>query len=256
MPFDSEGKFTRNYNWEEDRLNDISIDANRMDDEFDNYADGLSETMLRDGRVPMSGVLNAGGFNVRNVADGRLEKDAVNLSQLVTSSDEMKDLLKAAVNKLVAVGDIKTSVRAENHENWILCNGQAISRAKYSELFDIIGVSFGSGDGSSTFNVPDYRGKFIRGLGGASAGDIYTTQQEGLPNITAKANVAQGAGYTYNAEGAFYDSKDGSGGNWDTAAGCRLAFDASRSSAIYGASAHVTPINQALNFFIKAKTED
>lgn len=64
----------------------------------------------------------------------------------------------------------------------------------------------------------------------------------GSMNITGKASVAQGAGYTYNAEGAFYDSKDGSGGNWDTAAGCRLAFDASRtwvgSTSVEGNHSH------------------
>lgn len=254
MPFDSEGKFTRNYNWEEDRLNDISIDANRMDDEFDNYADGLSETMLRDGRVPMSGVLNAGGFNVRNVADGRLEKDAVNLSQLVTSSDEMKDLLKAAVNKLVAVGDIKTSVRAENHENWILCNGQAISRAKYSELFDIIGVSFGSGDGSSTFNVPDYRGKFIRGLGGDSASNIQTTQAESLPKLTGGPLHVGSPWQGTATSGVLKAVANGAAHNDSGSTGWDLYFDSS-SNSIYNGS-HVTPINQALNFFIKAKSED
>lgn len=48
---------------------------------------------------------------------------------------------------------------------FLLCQGQAVSRTTYAELFAVIGTSFGSGDGSTTFNVPDLRGEFIRGAG-------------------------------------------------------------------------------------------
>ena len=51
-------------------------------------------------------------------------------------------------------------------ETYLLCNGQAVLRTDYPELFAIIGTSFGSGDGSTTFNVPDYRDKFVLGAGG------------------------------------------------------------------------------------------
>ena len=46
---------------------------------------------------------------------------------------------------------------------YIKCNGAAISRTVYEDLFAAIGTSFGGGDGSTTFNVPDLRGEFIRG---------------------------------------------------------------------------------------------
>lgn len=47
---------------------------------------------------------------------------------------------------------------------YLMCNGQAVSRTTYSRLFAAIGTTWGSGDGSTTFNVPDARGEFIRGL--------------------------------------------------------------------------------------------
>ena len=56
--------------------------------------------------------------------------------------------------------------------NTIVCNGAAVSRSVYSELFAVVGTSFGVGDGSTTFNVPDFRGRFILGcdnMGGTSA---------------------------------------------------------------------------------------
>lgn len=44
-------------------------------------------------------------------------------------------------------------------ENWLLCNGQAVSRTDYQELFNTIGIIYGSGDGFTTFNLPDLQGK-------------------------------------------------------------------------------------------------
>ena len=47
---------------------------------------------------------------------------------------------------------------------YLECNGAAVSRTTYSALFAIIGIAYGSGNGSSTFNLPDLRGEFIRGF--------------------------------------------------------------------------------------------
>jgi len=46
---------------------------------------------------------------------------------------------------------------------WVECNGGAVSRTTYADLFAAIGTTWGSGDGSTTFNVPDLRGEFVRG---------------------------------------------------------------------------------------------
>ena len=48
----------------------------------------------------------------------------------------------------------------------LICDGAEIVRADYASLFSVVGVSFGAGDGSTTFNIPDMRGYFVRGLGG------------------------------------------------------------------------------------------
>ncbi|WP_175868723.1 phage tail protein [Bartonella gabonensis] len=49
-------------------------------------------------------------------------------------------------------------------DGWLLCDGQAYSRSTYRALFDAIGTIWGDGDGVATFNVPDFRGMFLRGL--------------------------------------------------------------------------------------------
>lgn len=56
-------------------------------------------------------------------------------------------------------------------QGWLYCNGSTISRTKYSELFQVIGTIHGSGDNISTFNLPDYRGTFLRGVDQGSKND-------------------------------------------------------------------------------------
>ena len=66
---------------------------------------------------------------------------------------------------------------------WVLCFGQAISRTMYAKLFGILGTAFGSGDGSTTFNVPDCRGRYFLGkdnLGGSSANRVTASQADNL----------------------------------------------------------------------------
>jgi microcystin-dependent protein len=58
---------------------------------------------------------------------------------------------------------------------WLLCNGQAVSRTTYADLFGSIGTAFGAGNGTTTFNVPDLRGRMPLGLdnlGGGSANRV------------------------------------------------------------------------------------
>lgn len=45
---------------------------------------------------------------------------------------------------------------------WLMCDGREVSRTAYSSLFAIVGTSYGVGDGSTTFNLPDFRGRFAR----------------------------------------------------------------------------------------------
>lgn len=57
---------------------------------------------------------------------------------------------------------------------WLLCDGRTVSRTTYPQLFASIGTAFGGGDGSTTFNLPDLRGRTIIGAGAG-------------PSLTARA---------------------------------------------------------------------
>lgn len=82
---------------------------------------------------------------------------------------------------------------------WIKADGSAISRTDYSELFDVIGTDHGAGDGSTTFNVPDLRGEFLRcfddGKGTDSGRTINSSQShdwKGFYHTTTGANSSSG----------------------------------------------------------------
>lgn len=60
-------------------------------------------------------------------------------------------------------GDVKWTARPSAPAGWLLCDGAPVSRSAYSALFAAIGTLYGPGDGTTTFNVPDYTGRFILG---------------------------------------------------------------------------------------------
>lgn len=75
---------------------------------------------------------------------------------------------KSAASPL-SPGDLKWSASAVVDMGWLYCNGQAVSRTTYAALFARIGTTYGIGDGSTTFNVPDMRGYFALGVSSAHA---------------------------------------------------------------------------------------
>ncbi|QMP19181.1 tail fiber [Pseudomonas phage Persinger] len=77
---------------------------------------------------------------------------------------------------------------------WLLCHGQAVSRTTYAHLFAVIGTAYGAGDGSSTFNLPDLRGRVAAGkdnMGGTAAGRLTTAGAGVDGNALGAAGGAQ-----------------------------------------------------------------
>ena len=70
---------------------------------------------------------------------------------------------------IVPIGAVLPYYGPKPPKNWLLCYGQEVSRTEYKALFDVIGTSSGSGNGSTTFNVPDLKGKVIYGQGSTDA---------------------------------------------------------------------------------------
>lgn len=86
----------------------------------------------------------------------------------IALSKPSNNQLLAALNVLLAnslpTGAVQAFLRPAAPSGWLKCGGQAVSRATYASLFAVLGVAYGAGDGSTTFNLPDLRGEFLRGL--------------------------------------------------------------------------------------------
>ena len=161
----------------------------------------------------------------------------------------MSDISKIKSSRIIdgfQPGDLCYSLRAEK-EGWILCDGRAVSRTDYSDLFEAINTQYGEGDGTTTFNVPNFSGKFLQ-MDTTKA--IGTYVEAGLPNIKGDWNSAQYDG-GWNSAGAIYGVKNNSREYNSGSSGMRAYLDASRSSPIYGKSETVQPSSFIVNYFIK-----
>jgi microcystin-dependent protein len=79
---------------------------------------------------------------------------------------------------------------------FLLCNGQAVSRTTYAALFAVLGIAHGGGNGTTTFNLPDYRGRFLR------ARDAGAGRDPDRSSRTAPQPAAASAGATGDAVGS------------------------------------------------------
>ena len=132
-------------------------------------------------------------------------------------------------------------------EGYMHCNGAAVSRSTYAALFSAIGTTYGTGNDSTTFNLPNLMNRFIEGSNTAG-----TVLAAGLPNITGHFSTALEWSQA-RFDGAFRrDNQDGSGPEGSEWSNSQLiSFDASRSSAIYGASTTVQPPAMTAIYCIK-----
>jgi len=97
--------------------------------------------------------------------------DGITVSEAeINSVDGVTSNIQAQINAVSALatqgvpsGAVQTFAMSTAPTGWIKANGSAVSRTTYSALFSAIGTTFGTGNGSTTFNVPDLRGEFARG---------------------------------------------------------------------------------------------
>ncbi len=136
-------------------------------------------------------------------------------------------------------------------DGWLLCNGAKVSRTTYSALFAVIGTSWGTGDGSTTFTLPDLSGRFLEGT--IDTSKVGTYLSAGLPNITGtlesicttKRRVASGA-ISFSGT-AYYNDTVGA-----TVSNGGFTFDASKSSSIFARALTVQPESAYALIIIKA----
>ena len=118
--------------------------------------------------------------------------------------------------ELGLVGAVQAFAREAPPTGWLKANGAAVSRSAYADLFAAIGTRFGAGDGSTTFNLPDLRAEFIRGVDdgrGIDAGRGFGSAQDSenkSHNHTASSGSAGSHNHTASTGNAGHHAHSGS----------------------------------------------
>jgi len=193
-------------------------------DNFDNYLPLSGGTLTGD----VLGVTPPNGDNSKKLAN--------------------TEFIQALASILVPIGCVQAYAGNTLPNGWLLCDGSAVSRTDYAELYAVIGTTYGAGDGIDTFNLPDLVDKFIQG--NATSG---TEHSAGLPNITGNITFRDNA--MVGASGSFrYEESSASNSYIDTSGTSNqrnATFDASRSSSVYGNSTTVQPPSVTMRYIIK-----
>lgn len=134
-------------------------------------------------------------------------------------------------------------------DGYLSCNGALVSRTQFADLFAAIGTTWGTGDGKTTFRLPNMHHRFLEGT--TTTSEVGTYVEAGLPNITGYTGAAWDD-LSGDVTGAFYFSKNateagnGLSGYWG------ISFDASRVTSAYGRSSTVQPASTRLLYCIKS----
>ena len=129
---------------------------------------------------------------------------------------------KQYVDTVMPSGMIMPFAGTSAPTSWLACNGAAISRSTYATLYNAIGTTWGVGDGSTTFNVPDLRGTFLRGTGtngtygtavgqavGTYAADTYLNHSHGISDPGHSHTVGAFASPGLSPGGTTYNTGSG-----------------------------------------------
>lgn len=146
------------------------------------------------------------------------------------------------------IGDYKYSSRNDDINGWLVCDGRSLSREDYPELFEVIGTSFGAIN-SSSFNLPDYRGRVPGGIGsgtgltsrnlGSSLGtETVTLSESQIPSHSHTGTTDAGGVHNHTA------SNDSAGSHNHTYTDAYFAENQGSGGAIYGTSASIDSDNQ------------
>ncbi len=162
------------------------ISSAAVNSDFSDIASAITTSIASDGQTTMTGALKLDNAGVIYGSDP-------NTGIRRTASDEQAifvgggDVLKVTTTAVLVFADLNVSGRVlsgggdlvppgavsayaggSQPTGWLLCNGAAVSRTTYANLFAVIGAIYGAGDGSTTFNIPDMRGRVAAMLDGGT----------------------------------------------------------------------------------------
>jgi len=147
--------------------------------------------------LTVGGTFTASG-NANFTGEVQLNGSAGTAGQFLTSQGSGSDPIWSSLSAFQS-GMLMMWTTGTAPSGWLLCNGSAISRTTYATLFAVIGTTFGSGDGSTTFNLPDYRDRMPIG-----AGTTYSLNSQGGSKdaiTVSHTHTLTDAGHSHKTDG-------------------------------------------------------
>lgn len=132
-------------------------------------------------------------------------------------------------------------------DGYLSCNGALVSRTQFADLFAAIGTTWGTGDGKTTFKLPNMHHRFLEGT--TTTSEVGTYVEAGLPNITGEGTLNWGR---HTPSGAIEKTDDWVGISGGDSSFYNTNFSASRSSSVYGSSTTVQPSSGRSMILIKS----
>lgn len=224
------------------RVSGLSFDASRSNPIFGNSPHVTPETV-----AIVMGVIAFG--SVASIGEATEEGIVAELGEHGAKLGELEAEVDEKFSTVVPAGFVMPFAANSTPSGYLLCNGAAVSRTTYKALFDAIGTIYGAGDGSSTFNLPDLRGRYIEGQ---NASPVGTYWEAGLPDIEGHMT-----GYTFRDwgfSGPFYETYRNTNSAFQSSnviSGVSVQFKASYANPIYGASGTVQPPAVTMRYYIK-----
>lgn len=158
----------------------INVPLSDLDSAISNIINGITEIDLNTSDFSSAQHDHSNATNANPIAESGIAVGSHPDGVVMTKVSGVSGWARASGD--ATPGDILPSARAAKN-GWLICNGAAVSRITYLDLFDEIGITFGAGNGSSTFNIPDLRGRYPAGLdnmGGVSRNGITNTEADSL----------------------------------------------------------------------------
>lgn len=182
------------------------------------------------------------------------QAEAGTANNVIITPLRLAQALAAQMPPAVPTGMILLFAGTSIPEGFLACNGSNVSRTTYANLFSVIGTRYGSGDGSTTFTIPNLHRKFAEYT--TTTSEVGQSIEAGLPNISGTFTVCTRNDDSGNNEatGAFVLSDGGGRGDIYALGTSRPRWDlsATRSSSVYGGSSAVQP--SSLRFLPCIKT--
>ena len=182
---------------------------------------------------------------------------------------EMPALPKEQRTAATPIGAIMPFAGSKPPAGWMVCDGRRLKRDEFVSLFDTIGYTYGGDPGGGEFDLPDLRGRFVRGLNGTAKGDSRDPDQKRtLGSLQGWFTGLPRAGWTVETTGVHHHSDhvglmvapgvpntvheetDRTDGELDIRVPKRLPDDGAHKHSITGGDPETRPVNLAVNYII------